>query len=935
MYKSICLTLLLIVSSYNAYGQNGLISVVTDAGHTLIDFTVSPDGNYLLTQGNGSIALWNIRTMQTIKVLPIYSSDPPRFGPGNPLIVYIRNSSINNNYEGYHILTGDFMGIKPEKDLMPRIIRNENIEFRKGKDVGSLQVYSRKTGRLMQTLTSKPMSSLGKIDLTEDDSLLLFTGMHPQIWNLRKARLERKLPFAEYVLSKDTSLIFRQQQIPVKAKEVTNSMWRQWCKGCFTADGNLMLGGHDDITTWTREGKLLKVQEVEGWPVFDWMDYNGQRYAATWRGGLQTGKIDDKKLKEVDNPQLMYFISGVMSNGKTYYSSDNEYLLFGNTQSSDLLYKNKYITAFVNSDLSTDRNCLLLSGELGNLKEVDSDANMFDYLSNAVFRWSRVNTARFLQGESHIVGGCSDGIIAMWQHKHSYPVWSTVAHRGQVMDILPTHHGKRFITSGSDGWSRIYDWEQQEEVMAMYSPEGTDDYLFLAPDNYYKGTKGVLSDIHFSKGIETFGLDQFDLQYNRPDIILQRMGGDAKEIAIMHKAWLKRVKRMGFTPDQLSTEFHVPECHFANAEDIPQEALERKLLLRLSAKDSQYQLNRIILYLNGVPLLGRHGLDISAKGKSKYEMDYELELTTGNNEITLSCINEKGAESNRRQLNVYYMPSDPIVPDLYLVALGVSQYEQEGFNLRYAAKDAQDFIHLMSTMLKSRFRNIHTFCLTDADVTPEIINRVQTFMKQSTREDVVMFYYAGHGLLDRQSNYYLSTYKTDFLEPNQNSIPFDQTEEWFDGIASLNRCCFIDACHSGELDKDDLLAGTQSVVPEGKISFRNATSTQLAAGQGVRQLNALLEDLFIDTRWGIGATIMSSAGGLEAAIEGDEWKNGLFTWCLRKGMSDPKADSNSNGELTMSELMQYLKKEVYRLSEGRQQPTLRSGRSNMNNFILK
>lgn len=934
MYKSICL-ILLIISALNAYGQNGQVSVVTDAGHTLNNFTVSPDGNFLLTQGNGSIALWNIKTMQTIKVLPIASSYPPRFGPGSPLIAYVRNSSISDNYEGYHILTGDFMGTKPQIELMPLLTRNENLEFKRGKHVGTIEVFSRNTGRLLHTLTSKPMSSLGKIDLTEDDSLLLFTGMHPQIWNIRKARLERKLPFAEYVLSKDTSLIFRYQQIPFKAKEVKNFMWRQWCKGCFTTEGNVMLGGHDDITTWTRDGKLLKVQEVEGWPVLDWTDYNGHRYAATWHGGLQVGKTDEKKLKGSDNPQPMHFISGVMSDGKTYYSSDDDYILLGNIQSSDLLYKTRWITTFVNSDLSSDRSRILLSGELGNLKEIDSDANMFDYLSNAVFRRSRVNTARFLQGESHIVGGCSDGIIAMWQHKQPYPVWSAIAHRGQVMDILPTHRSKRFVTSGSDGWSRIFDWERQEEVMAMYSPEGTDDYLFLAPDNYYKGTKGALSDIHFSKGIETFGFDQFDLQYNRPDIILQRMGGDDREISIMHKAWLKRVKRMGFTPEQLSAEFHVPECHFVNAEDIPQEISERKLQLRLSAKDSQYQLNRIMLYLNGVPLLGRRGLDITAKEQSQYEMDYELVLTTGNNEITLSCINEKGAESNRKQLNVYYMPSSPSLPDLYLVALGVSQYEQEGFNLRYAAKDAQDFISLMSTKLKEKFRNIHTLCLTDADVTPENINRVQPFIKKSTREDVVMFYYAGHGLLDKQADYYLSTYKTDFLEPSQNSIPFEQTEEWFDGIASLNRCCFIDACHSGELDKEDLLAEAQSIVPEGKITFRNATSTQYIAGQGVRQLNALLEDLFIDTRWGIGATIMSSAGGLEAAIEGDEWKNGLFTWCLRKGMSDPNADSNNNGELTMSELMQYLKKEVYRLSEGRQQPTLRSGRSNMNDFIIR
>ena len=933
MYKFICL-ILLFASIHHVHGQDRQITVVTDAGHMLSDFTVSPDGNYLLTHGNGSIALWNIKTMQTIKVLPIVSSYPPRFGPGCPFIAYVRKSS-SDDYEGYHMLTGDFMGVKPWMELMPLLTVSNNLQFKKGQQKGTIQAFSRTTGRLMHTLTSRPMSSLGKIDLTEDDSLLLFTGMHPQIWNLRKARLERKLAFAEYVSSKDTSLIFRYQQIPIKKDESPIRIWRQWCKGCFTADGNIMLGGHDDITTWTKDGQLLKVQKMEGWPVLDWTDYNGQRYVATWHDGLQTGRIDDKKLQATGSPRFMNFISGVMSDGKSYYSNNDDYLLLGNTTFPELLYKTRCIAAFVNSDLSIDGKSILLAGELGNLKEIDQDATMFSYFSNVLFRQSRVNAARYLQGDSHIVGGCSDGIIALWQHKQPYPVWNITAHRGQVMDIMPTHRGKQFITSGSDGWSHIFDWEQQKELMAMYSPEGTDDYLFLSPDNYYKGTKGVFSDIHFTKGAETFGFDQFDLQYNRPDIILSRMGGDPKEIDIMHNAWLKRVKRMGFTPEQLSAELHAPECHIVNDETIPQEVSERKLKLRLSAKDSKYKLSRIMLFLNGVPLLSRHGLDIAANRQSQYEMDYELELTTGYNEITVSCINEKGAESNRKQLSVYYTPTDQQLPDLYLVALGVSQYEQQGFNLRYAAKDAQDFVHLMSTMLKDRFRTVHTLCMTDADVTPQNLLRVQPFIQQSKREDVVMFYYAGHGLLDGQADYYLSTYKTNFLEPNQNGIPFEQTEDWFDGIAALNRCCFIDACHSGELDKDDLLAETQTVVPEGKITFRNAKSVQRVAGQGVRQVNAMLEELFIDTRWGIGATIMSSAGGLEAAIEGDEWKNGLFTWCLRKGMSDSCADSNGDGELTMGELTQYLKKEVYRLSEGKQQPTLRSGRSNMNDFILR
>lgn len=921
-----------------SYGQNSDISVVTDAGHTLNDFTISPDGKYLLTHCENSVALWNLNTMQTIRVLPIASSGLPRFGPGNPLIVYLKPSFSEKEYEGYNILTGGFMGRKKEIDLMPRLSANGRYLFKKGDVAGSIQVYNQKTGNLLHTLTSKAMSSLGKVDLTIDDSLLLLTGKHPQIWNLRKAKLEGKLPFFEYVINKDSAIYFWRNQIPYNKGKRVGTLSRQWCNGCFTASGDVMLGGYGDITTWTRDGKLVNVQQVGNEPVLDWTDYNGRRYAITWPGGLHSGATKSPKLKPNGEVKYLNFISDIMADGKTFFSCDyNGYLMIGDAIHPEILYRSRWIAPFVYSDLSSNHRNILLVGDYGNVKELSLDEGslMFSYLSNAVFHRTRVNTARYLQGGNYIIGGCSDGIIALFKHKEAYPVWSTAAHRGQVMDILPTHNGSSFVTSGSDGWVRIFDWEQKKEVMAMYSPDGTNDYLFLTSDNYYKGTKGTFRDIHFAIGTETFSFDQFDLKFNRPDIILKRLGGNPKEIEMMYKAWLKRVKRMGFTPEQLSDEIHVPECNILNAQDLPLESTQKNIKLKLSASDDKYRLKRMMLYLNGVPMLGRYGLDVSKNNVDKYEMDYELELAYGSNEITFSCINEKGAESNRKNVMINYTLSEHSLPDLYIVSLGVSKYTQDGFNLQYAEKDAHDFVKLMSTSLKGKFNKIYTLCLTDSEVTKESVNQVTTFINKSLRDDVVLLYYAGHGLLDSKLDYYLSTYNVDFNDPGKNGISFEQVEKWFDGIAALNRCCFIDACHSGELDKDDLLSETKVSVPEGNITFRNAASSQRVVRQGARQVNSLLEDLFIDTRWGVGATIMSSAGGLEAAMEGEEWKNGLFTWCMQKGMTDPKADSNNDGKLTMGEYTQYLKLEVSRLSGGKQQPTMRSGKSVMSDFILR
>jgi uncharacterized caspase-like protein len=81
--------------------------------------------------------------------------------------------------------------------------------------------------------------------------------------------------------------------------------------------------------------------------------------------------------------------------------------------------------------------------------------------------------------------------------------------------------------------------------------------------------------------------------------------------------------------------------------------------------------------------------------------------------------------------------------------------------------------------------------------------------------------------------------------------------------------------------------------------------------------------VFTDLRQHSGVTVISSAGGTEAAWEAEAWKNGLFTYCMLSGMKDLKADLNKNGKVTLNELQKFVSEEVNRLSDGEQTPTYR------------
>lgn len=72
-----------------------------------------------------------------------------------------------------------------------------------------------------------------------------------------------------------------------------------------------------------------------------------------------------------------------------------------------------------------------------------------------------------------------------------------------------------------------------------------------------------------------------------------------------------------------------------------------------------------------------------------------------------------------------------------------------------------------------------------------------------------------------------------------------------------------------------------------------------------------------------GMVVISAAAGDSWAMEADEWKNGVFTYSILNGMKTMDADLNNDGEITVSELRDYVSESVQDLTNGLQKPTMR------------
>jgi len=321
------------------------------------------------------------------------------------------------------------------------------------------------------------------------------------------------------------------------------------------------------------------------------------------------------------------------------------------------------------------------------------------------------------------------------------------------------------------------------------------------------------------------------------------------------------------------------------------------------------------------------GKKISGKNFSD---SIKIELNPGENFIQINCANENGVSSLQESFYAQGMKQST-KHDLYIISIGVSNYVESNYNLNFAAKDATDFVRFFSRP-NQIYNETYSLLITDSMVTLPGLKSTHEFLQRPGPNDVVLCFIAGHGVLDKDYDYYLASHDMDFTDPAAKGIPYDFFESLLDNTRSRKKVLFIDACHSGEIDKKEVIETEVIETEMGDIKFRSA-GVHLA---NVSELNAfdLSKTLFADMRLNNGTTVISSSGGTEFAIESASWSNGAFTYCLLYGLSSGDADLNKDHVIALSELQEYLFFQVNKLTNGKQTPTSRTENLN-NDFQIK
>lgn len=451
------------------------------------------------------------------------------------------------------------------------------------------------------------------------------------------------------------------------------------------------------------------------------------------------------------------------------------------------------------------------------------------------------------------------------------------------------------------------------------------NWILYTDDGYYAASKQAVQQIYFTRSNHAYPFGQFDLQFNRPDKIMERLKVYKPEtIEYYYNAYEKRLQKMGFQPGNFerTLSFNVPQVHILG-QQAKTIVTQRRYSLIVDAMDSLYKLDRLQLFVNGVPEYGDKGYDLKAKNSKQLSIPIQFELSAGINKIRISVFNEKAVESIVEEFIVEYN-GVPVKPELYIVSIGVSKYKDPRLNLGYAAKDARDVVTVMGDM-KERYAQIHSYLLTDVQAEKNEILKIKQKLLNSHPDDHVVVFYAGHGMYSTKFKYYLATHSTNIAEPATASLMFTDLVSLLENIPARNRILLVDACHSGENDKDAITLLRRQNSEQGKVVFRSSGDQKFFVKKSSNKPDPfdLMKKSFVDLRNNAGINILCSTNGVQVAVEGAEWKNGVFTYCLIYGLTKNKADLNNDGSIYLTELKEYLSDQVSEITKGGQTPDFR------------
>jgi hypothetical protein len=257
-------------------------------------------------------------------------------------------------------------------------------------------------------------------------------------------------------------------------------------------------------------------------------------------------------------------------------------------------------------------------------------------------------------------------------------------------------------------------------------------------------------------------------------------------------------------------------------------------------------------------------------------MSYEADVKLNAGRHTLLAVashDQAKAESLRvRVVSQGQAENESGKPNLYVLAIGVATYTNESLKLRFADRDATDFVEAVNQNKGGYFGAIESKSLINQEATKEaVLDGLKWLARSCVRqEDVAVVFVSGHGLVDSQ----------------------DQEEAWFLAPYDINPTNLVDTGISSGTFDNFLEKIPQVIMCVDACRLPSAVSVDGAKAFGAKASNPFR---------GANEAVFFACATRMASSDDFDSQHGVFAKAILEVLNSPRSHLNDDRQLSFAE----------------------------------
>ena len=210
--------------------------------------------------------------------------------------------------------------------------------------------------------------------------------------------------------------------------------------------------------------------------------------------------------------------------------------------------------------------------------------------------------------------------------------------------------------------------------------------------------------------------------------------------------------------------------------------------------------------------------------------------------------------------------------------IGVSEYGEGLDPLSAPAKDVAAMKRVLEDPNLCGFSQAHITVLLNPD-SSEMQEKIEDLFTQSSKQDLVLLYFSGHGITDDYNRLYLTTRNTSKNRYRSHSVPASFIQNLSDDTYAQRQVIILDCCYSGAFAEGWQRKGDVPIELERELGRK-------------------------------GRVVLTSSSSTQVSFQQEDTDLSLYTQYFLEGIQSGAADDKQNGSVTVRELHSYAKCKV-------------------------